>query len=218
MPQAARGPGRPAGSQAGEGREALLRAARELLAERGMPRVTLRAVAARAGVQPALIHYYFGGKRDLFETAVAEVVARLRACVREAVAREGSPEDRIRGLIGAVVRALAEEPYAPRLLVEQMLYADADVLEGFADHFARANLESVRGVLEEGRASGVFRRVDPLFFMPSAIGAMSFFFLAAPVVCRLFKIGAITPELAANFATSSADLLLHGIARQEPRA
>jgi AcrR family transcriptional regulator len=213
MPSSSRRrPGRPLGSQTGEGREALLQAARDLLAERGMPRVTVREVAERAGVQPALVNYYFGGKAGLLRAVVDQVTSGVRARVRDAAAREGSAQDRLRALITAVVEALAADPYAPRLLVEQVLFADDEVIDEFVDVFARANLAAVRSVLEAGRASGTLRPVDPLFFMPSAVGAAVFFFLAEPVVRRLFGVEEITPELARRFAQSTADLLLHGVA------
>lgn len=51
-------------------RGAILRAARELFAESGFSRTTLRAVAARAGCDVALIPYYFSSKRGLFVAAM----------------------------------------------------------------------------------------------------------------------------------------------------
>lgn len=53
-------------------REAIVDAARQLFAERGFDRTTMRAVAAKAGVDPALIHHYFGTKDGLL-TAVLEL-------------------------------------------------------------------------------------------------------------------------------------------------
>ncbi len=53
-------------------RETILGAARELFADRGFERTTMRAVAARAEVDPALIHHYFGTKDGLL-TAVLEL-------------------------------------------------------------------------------------------------------------------------------------------------
>lgn len=47
-------------------RGAIVQAARELFAERGYERTTIRAVAAAAGVDPALVHHYFGTKAALF--------------------------------------------------------------------------------------------------------------------------------------------------------
>ncbi|MBQ1499148.1 MAG: TetR family transcriptional regulator [Sphingomonas sp.] len=65
--------GKPGGSQrdalAQETRERLLDAAEELFATHGLYGTTVRAIAGLAGVDTALIHYYFGTKRELFDTA-----------------------------------------------------------------------------------------------------------------------------------------------------
>ncbi|MBU8856127.1 MULTISPECIES: TetR family transcriptional regulator [unclassified Micromonospora] len=52
-------------------REAILAAAREAFAERGYDAASIRAIAAAAGVDPALVHHYFGGKEELFRAATA---------------------------------------------------------------------------------------------------------------------------------------------------
>lgn len=51
-------------------RAAILAAARELFAERGFAGTSVRAVAAAAEVDPALVHHYFGRKDDLFMAAL----------------------------------------------------------------------------------------------------------------------------------------------------
>src|SRR5919106_6266996 len=51
-------------------REAILAAARRAFAERGYQHATIRQVAELAGVDPALVHHYFGTKQGLFVAAV----------------------------------------------------------------------------------------------------------------------------------------------------
>jgi AcrR family transcriptional regulator len=51
-------------------REAILDAARRAFAEQGYQRATIRGVAELAGVDPALVHHYFGTKQGLFVAAV----------------------------------------------------------------------------------------------------------------------------------------------------
>ena len=65
-------PAKPRGRRPGtnDTRDEILAAARELFAEHGFERTTIRAVAGRAGVDPALVHHYFGTKDDLFDAAV----------------------------------------------------------------------------------------------------------------------------------------------------
>lgn len=55
-------------------RERILRATAELIAELGWTRVTTRKVAERAGVNNALVHYYFGTKRALLVQAATDAL------------------------------------------------------------------------------------------------------------------------------------------------
>ena len=61
-------PGRPAGNS--DTRERILTNARELFAHNGITNTSVRAVAAAAGVDSALVHHYFGTKEQLFAAAV----------------------------------------------------------------------------------------------------------------------------------------------------
>ncbi|MGY0002739.1 TetR/AcrR family transcriptional regulator [Micromonospora sp. I033] len=64
-------------------RETILAAARAAFAERGFDAVSIRAIATAAGVDPALVHHYFGTKEELFRATVAIPVdpARLLPAV-----------------------------------------------------------------------------------------------------------------------------------------
>ena len=63
-----RRPGRPAGSF--DTRDRILTTARELFARNGIDRTSIRAVAAGARVDAALVHHYFGTKQQLFAAAI----------------------------------------------------------------------------------------------------------------------------------------------------
>ncbi|SCF41818.1 TetR family transcriptional regulator [Micromonospora mirobrigensis] len=52
-------------------REAILAAARTAFAERGFDAASIRIIATAAGVDPALVHHYFGTKEELFRATVA---------------------------------------------------------------------------------------------------------------------------------------------------
>ena len=52
-------------------RDAILAAARAEFAATGYDGATIRGIAARAGVDPALVHHFYGAKERLFEAAVA---------------------------------------------------------------------------------------------------------------------------------------------------
>jgi AcrR family transcriptional regulator len=64
MPRTGRRKGSP------DTREAILAAARETFADRGFDGASIRAIATGAGVDPALVHHYFGTKDELFRATV----------------------------------------------------------------------------------------------------------------------------------------------------
>lgn len=72
-------------------REAILAAARELFAERGYDAASIRGIATAAGVDPALVHHYFGTKEQLFIATVQfpvnpeEIFSRATAGGRDEV-------------------------------------------------------------------------------------------------------------------------------------
>ncbi|MGW7451644.1 TetR/AcrR family transcriptional regulator [Streptomyces sp. NPDC054787] len=84
-----RGPGRPRQDEAeGPGTQERIRlAAREVFAERGYDKTSVRGVAKVAGVDPALVHHYFGSKDDLFAAAIE--VSLEPALVVPAILGEG---------------------------------------------------------------------------------------------------------------------------------
>jgi AcrR family transcriptional regulator len=63
-----RRPGRPAGTS--DTRERILASARELFSRNGIDKTSIRAIAADAGVDPALVHHYYGTKQQLFAAAI----------------------------------------------------------------------------------------------------------------------------------------------------
>ncbi|MET7389725.1 TetR family transcriptional regulator [Streptomyces sp. NPDC005529] len=73
-----RGRGRPTRTQTEAGpatRDRILDAAREEFSERGYEKTSVRGIAKAAGVDPALVHHYFGTKEQVFEAAVAGAMA-----------------------------------------------------------------------------------------------------------------------------------------------
>jgi AcrR family transcriptional regulator len=61
-------PGRPPGTS--DTRERILTSARNLFARNGIDKSSIRAIAKDAGVDPALVHHYFGTKTQLFAAAI----------------------------------------------------------------------------------------------------------------------------------------------------
>jgi AcrR family transcriptional regulator len=133
MPETRQGQSRRRGRRPGgaDTRAEILAAARQLFADRGFDRTTMRVIARRAGVDPSLISHYFESKEALFleavelpiepELVLPAVVAGDRRAVGERVARlivTLLDEERARSRLTSLVRAAASEPAAAALVRE----------------------------------------------------------------------------------------------------
>ncbi|MDT0477364.1 TetR family transcriptional regulator [Streptomyces griseoviridis] len=72
---AARRRGRRTRTESASTRDRILAVAREEFSARGYEKTSVRGVAKAAGVDPALVHHYFGTKDQIFEAAVEDAVA-----------------------------------------------------------------------------------------------------------------------------------------------
>ena len=147
-------PGRPPGSTDARGR--ILAAARAGFGERGFDGTTIRDIAGRADVDPALVHHYFGTKQQLFVAAMDfpvdldEAIPRLLAgddehlgerIVRFFVSLWDGPT--VRPLLTGLLRSATTDPVAAamlrRMLAEGPLLAIATAIDR-PDAQARAAL------------------------------------------------------------------------------
>jgi AcrR family transcriptional regulator len=94
----------------------ILAVARELFAERGFERTTIRAVASAAQVDPALVMQYFGSKQQLFSQAVRVTVAGT-----EDRPRTGDPEALTDSLLASLGMKIGGLPEASLAMLRSML-------------------------------------------------------------------------------------------------
>src|SRR5829696_3719847 len=103
-------------------REAILDAARRAFAEHGYQHATIRGVADLAGVDPALVHHYFGTKQALFVAAVqlpVNPVSQLMAVLAEDPGQAG--ERRVELFLSIWDPAAVQSPLLATLVGSQII-------------------------------------------------------------------------------------------------
>ena len=103
------GRGRPSKAKGLDLKETILDAAEGLFARHGFYGVTTRQVATEAGVDTALIHYYFGAKRELFDAVFlrrAEILNQARLASMDLYAKAHAGSLTVEGVIEAFIEPL----------------------------------------------------------------------------------------------------------------
>jgi AcrR family transcriptional regulator len=163
--------------------ESILDAAEHLFADRGFTAVTIKEIAAKAAVNPALLYYYHDSKETLYRHVIERFVADL---VRGATARLEAAvdaEDAIRGVTSAQFDMLSAKPHIARLIVRELVDYHASHAVGALRELGATLFRRLCSIISEGQSRGVFRAdLDPRFAAFSTIAQLPYFFIARPAL------------------------------------
>jgi AcrR family transcriptional regulator len=204
-------PGQPASSAGSVGPEALIQLTCEMLTRIPPGDVTRAAVARHAGVDPALIRYYFKNRDALMRTATEALTKTLQK--RGAAASERTdlaPAERICARLLALLEFKIENPFYHRLMMEEMARSEDAKSRELFQGIATTAVERYRGYIKAGVEDGSLREVDPAFLYMAIIGMCDFFALAAPLLTGVLKED--DPYvLRENYGKFLCDLILNGL-------
>ncbi|MFJ3530032.1 TetR/AcrR family transcriptional regulator [Streptomyces sp. NPDC090132] len=187
------------------GRARLRRCALELFAERGFEATSTRAVAAAAGLSPALVTRHFGSKVGLRAAVDEEVLGRIG----EALAGAGAGSGDLMASLGDVSAQLFGADPVLRGYLRQVLLEDS---EASADLFARL-LRGARGELERLAAAGGVRTDSeaqtwaPFQILCLVLGPLLLERVMQPGLDRPM----FAPEVLDQRSAANQRLLLHGL-------
>ena len=125
--------GRPADTKSGEFQTSLLNSAESLFSENGYAATSVRSVADRAGVNPALVHYYFGTKHDLLMAVIDRALQPMADGI-SAIRASGS--SRLEDFAELFFNMAAEHPAMPKLITREVLLSSGETKDIFARDYA----------------------------------------------------------------------------------
>lgn len=151
-------------------RQALLRAARDVLVERGYHQAKVDEIASRAGVAKGTYYLYFDDKRAIFAELVDGLVARIEAAIVR-VDEHADLGAQVRHNIRATIAVLADDQALARIVLGPTSGLDA----AFTDTVSRMHTRVVAilsRALADGQALGVVAPGDADLLATFAIGAL----------------------------------------------
>ncbi len=158
-------------------REKLLDAAYELLRHKSYRSITIRELADRAGTQSAMIHYYFGGKEDLFLCLLKRIGRQQSDLLRAAL----DAPDPIKAFIETSLAYFSHNPPVIRLLVDEVLGGDSRLKDAFIEIMPKRMAKMLPQLIEHQQQTGRLRpELDAKWVAFSLISLILMPFIGAP--------------------------------------
>jgi AcrR family transcriptional regulator len=191
--------------------EKLLVAASELMIERASIEVSLSDIAQKSGVNAALVKYHFGNKDGLLLALLARDAATEMSQLEYLLAQKITPTAKMRLHIGGIIRAYHQFPYMNRLIHYLLHESTAEAADEVSKFFVAPLLDFHRRLLVEGIKCGEFRKIDPVLFYTSLIGACDHLFFGRHAMSRAVGVGPVTEDVCREYIKHMEALIFGGM-------
>jgi TetR/AcrR family transcriptional regulator len=184
--------GRPA-----ESRAAILHAAVREFAQEGLSGARTDAIAKAAGVNKALLYYYFEDKEALYGAVLDQVFSGLLESILPVFARDLTPGEKILAYVGAHFDYIASNPLYPRVVQGEMMRASRgnfSQVQRVKKQYFFPLFEQIEKTLRQGIASGEFRAVQTKHFMQAMGAVIVMYFNSVAVMKLMTGVDPLAPE------------------------
>lgn len=203
-------PGRPAGHQGKPVRQLLLEASQQLFAMHGYEGVSVKAIADSAGVNPAMVHYYFGNKDGLFASVIEETLHPIISKVQQ-LDTLSTTESFIEQFLQIYMTTVAANPWFPVLLNREVLLPEGRLKKQFTNQVVAPVSSKIRKMIELKKKQGELDAdIDPTLATINLISLAIFPFLSMNVVGKALNIN-VNDTLIENLSRHTTHVYLHGI-------
>jgi TetR/AcrR family transcriptional regulator len=201
-------------------RSAILQAAVREFAESGISGARTDAIAKAAAVNKALLYYYFHDKETLYGAALDHSLSQLSAHMMEVLRRDLPPGEMIKAYVGTYFDFIASHAHYRNLMQREMLRAahGSPHMPRLAKRYFHPLAAKLGEVLRAGIASGEFRKIDPMHFIPSMVALVIFYFASAPVTKAVSGVDPLSPERLAERRAAVLDFISAALFRSPEAA
>ena len=185
----------------------ILDAAHAVFLRRGTAGARMQEIAAAAGVNQALLHYYFRTKAQLARAAFERAGSQLMPAVIRELAGDAPLDEKVRRIVALELDHLSRTPSLPGYIIGEVAHDPerahqliAAMTRGGAPEQLRPRIfGTLRRQIEERVAAGTMRPIAPEMFMVNLMSLCIFPFAARPMIQALIGVDA------AGFARFIAD-------------
>ncbi len=170
-----------------DSKENILSTAMTLFGQKGFEGTSVRDIASGAGVNIAMINYYFGSKEKLFESVVEYKSSGMKMIVAELENSSISSIDKIDKIIDSYIERMFSTPQFHHLLHRELSLDQRPQMHDAISDILLRNVVIIKAILQKGIESGEFKPVDTELTIATLIGSISHLLISEGMCRKILK-------------------------------
>lgn len=162
--------------------EKILSAAKQVFVSKGMAGARMQDIADEAGINKALLHYYFRSKEKLFEVIFMEAAGKLFPKINEIFTADTPLFEKIEKFCEEYITVIMENPYLPLFVLNEINRDPEYFLSKVWSGKSRPDPGKFLQQIEMEIKKGNIKRISPLQLLLNLISLAIFPFVAKPMI------------------------------------
>lgn len=163
----------------------ILEAAKQIFLKKGMYGARMQEIADEAGINKALLHYYFRSKDKLFEAIFKEAFQEFVPKAFGILKGDQPFEEKLKGFVANYIDTIVLNPYLPIFIINE-INQNPKRLGHIHEMMQMVRVEITKSI-DEGVQAGIYREVDPMQLFSNMMAMTLFPFLARPIIQEVFE-------------------------------
>ena len=172
----------------GSAEDKILLAAREVFVEKGFDGARMQEIADVAGINKALLHYYFRSKDKLFMAVFESSLENLIPSMEMILNNKGSIQEKLRLFFEVHLGFLLENPMIPRFIITEFSMKP-DRMHKFFSEIRKNNIYlKISKIINDGIEQGEIKPIEPLQLLLNIVSLSVFPVLAGQMITGILDI------------------------------
>lgn len=160
----------------------ILEAARQVFMRKGMSGARMQDIADEAGINKALLHYYFSSKDKLFEVIFMGAAAKLFPRINEVFTSDLPLFEKIERFCEEYLNIIMENPYLPMFVLNEINQDPARFVAKLSNAGFRPDPSKLLLQLDRDVKRGLIKNINPMHFIMNLLSMTIFPFVAKPML------------------------------------
>ena len=162
--------------------EKILAAAKNVFVTKGMAGARMQDIADEAGINKALLHYYFRNKEKLFEVIFMDAAQKLFPKINSIFESEAPLFEKIENFCEEYITVMSENPYLPLFVLNEISKDSEMFLGKFLNKQQFPLPQKFLEQVEKEIRKGTIKKISPLHLLINLISMSIFPFVGKPMI------------------------------------
>jgi len=165
----------------------ILDAAKRIFQAKGMDGARMQEIADEAGINKAMLHYYFRSKQMLFEAVFKNAFSLLAPQLNTVLNDDSSIEEKVKNFSSNYISFIIEHPYLPNFIIQE-LNRNPDFILKMKESNSFPNLEKFKKQVDDEVAKKRIRMISAQQLFINILALNVFPFVAKPLLQNLINV------------------------------